>query len=177
MKQTFKNVDANKAKEAMAKNVAKVEKKYIGRLGQEWVNQYRESTSKVVDFLFEGLKTVHQYLTNKDGLITAVEIDFLGKTRAVVSGLKNDDGSIEFKICSTDNNIPTFCSDLFNAVFNQKAVDLVFNELKDTKSSIELVPLKKEFNDLSEFYKDLVAILSNTASENNEVFLNGEKIA
>jgi hypothetical protein len=176
MKQTFKNVDANKAKEAMVKNVAKVEKKYIGRLGQEWVNQYRESTSKIVDFLIDGIKTVHQYLTKEDGLITAVTVDFLGKTRAVVSGLKNDDGSIEFKICSTDDNIPTFCSDMFNAVFNQKVVDLVFNELKGTKSSIELVPLKKENNDISKFFKDLVDVMSNNASE-NEVFLNGKKIA
>ena len=165
MKQTFKNADANKVKETMVKNVAKVEKKYIGRLGQEWVNQYRESTSKVVDFLFEGLKTVHQYLTKEDGLITAATVDFLGKTRAVVSGLKNDDGSIEFKIYSTDDNIPTFCSDLFNAVFNLKVVDLVFNELKDTKSTIELVPLKKEYNDLSKFYKDLDDVLSNASEK------------
>ena len=169
MEITLNNTSAKKAKKAMSKEIARIEKKYVDQFGQEFMNNYKESTSNVADFLLEGVKEVYKTLCKPNGQFAAVTVDFLGQSRAVVTGIRRDDGSIDFNVCSNEDNIPTYGCDLFNAIFGYEVVDLVFGELKSKRINIELGTLKKEYNDIKKFYNELVDTMVSNADGNQEI--------
>ena len=165
---TLNNTNAKKAKKAMSKEIARIGKKYVGQYGQEFMNTYKEGTSKVAGFLLDGIKEAYETLSTPNSF-TAVTVEFMGKARAVVTGMKKEDGSYIFEILSNGENIPTYRCDLFNAIFHYELVDLVFGELKGKKINIELGALKKEYNDINKFYNELVKTAVNNAGENDQI--------
>jgi hypothetical protein len=169
----LENANAKKAKEVTTKRVAELEKKYADQFGPEWFNdyknKYKETTVKVASYLLEGVKEVHKILGQPNGQFSAVTVEFDGNTIAVVTGFKNEDGSIHFEVCSNKQNIPIYGSDMFAAIFNNEAVDLLYGQLKGKKVTISLVSLKKDYDDLNKFYKELVNTMVTNATENEQI--------
>lgn len=177
MEITLNNTSAEEAKKAMAKNVAELEKKYVDQFGQEFMSQYKEDTSEVAGYLIEGIKEARKRLRKPDVLFTAFTIEFWGQARAVVVGRKVEGGSISFKVFSNEENIPTYCCDLFNAIFQYEAVDLAFGVLIGDNANIELNILKKEYNDINKFFKELSEFMTNNVGDNFEINTFGKKTA
>lgn len=168
MEITLNNTSAKKAKKVMSKEITRIEKKYVGQYGQEFINNYKEGTSKVAGFLLDGIKEAYETLSTPNSF-TAVTVDFMGKTRAVIMGFKKEDDSYSFEILSNGENIPTYRCDLFNAIFHYELVDLVFGKLNGKRINIELGVIKKEYNDLNKFYNELVKTAVNNAGENDQI--------